>query len=350
MRGRRSGDDLKVWFLTTSPEIWGAQQSLLTLEKHLKPHGISASLFTSSPKLVDEWTARGYQGQFVSRMTRGPAIIRSAFWAYSFLRGSKDRPDVVVVFDLALVPMVGVLRVLLGKPRMILDLHNYLTTERGRRRIRWLSRYFDRVIAISNFTASQVAHDVAVEVITRPIERDLIVDSSGTGEPVVGVVGRLDPDKHLEFALSVARHLPNVRFEVRGSATSEWEGYAARLQASAPPNIDWVGRVSREGAFSGLNALFLSNHREALGRVVLEAQLARVPVVVPSTGGASELVENSLTGFSYQSCDVISAADALVRALEAPNSIVDAAEAYASKVSDPKRYAAEYVRALMQAS
>lgn len=336
----------RVWFLSSSLEIWGAEQSLLTLGRHLRSEHVWPVLYASSLELVEEWKSWGCEGHYVPAGKQGHSIVRSARWLLSFTRRARNRPDVVVFFNLTIAPLVDAIRIRTGQPHVVLDLHDYLQSQRGKRRLRSVSQRFDKVIAISDFVAMQIAPVVPVSVITRPIERDLNIASGRVNEPTIGIIGRVDPDKHLEFALSVARALPDLRFEVRGSPSAEGKAYAMELQRSATANVVWIGRVPRSDVFSGLAVLFVPNHEEALGRTVLEAQLSEVPVVVPSSGGPAELVENGMTGYTYRPRDRQSAVDALQRALEAPRSLIQDARAHALVVSDPERYSAEYLRAL----
>ena len=75
------------------------------------------------------------------------------------------------------------------------------------------------------------------------------------------------------------------------------------------------GRVPSEKALDGIDVLLFLNPNEPSGRVVAEAQIAGITVVVPNAGGASEFVEHGKTGFRFRPGDASSAAAVLDEAL-----------------------------------
>ncbi|MEW5811284.1 MAG: glycosyltransferase family 4 protein [Actinomycetota bacterium] len=339
---------LQIWFLSTSTEIWGAEKSLMTLGQQLiSGHAVRAVLYSSSPELVDLWDAAGGESYLIPRKVDHNAPARSILWLASLLRKAKGKPDVVVIFNLSIAPFIDFLRLRFFRSRLILDLHDYLQTSRGRRRVRWASKRFDKVIAISQFAASQADPQVPTVVITRPIEQTTSPASTSNAKRLIGVIGRVDPDKHLEFLLLVARLAPHLKFDVRGAASQVWTDYATELMREANDNITWSGRVAQSRIFDDLAVVFIPNHEEALGRVVLEAQLAGIPVVAPSHGGTSELVTDGETGYIYSAKDASSAISKLELALRTHNSTTKAARELALVVSDPGRYAKDYLQAIV---
>jgi glycosyltransferase involved in cell wall biosynthesis len=167
---------------------------------------------------------------------------------------------------------------------------------------------------------------------------------------VVGIVGRVDPDKNLELAIAAIEQLPDHRLTVRGAPSASHASYAAEIEGLARTRlgdrVEFTGRVDAGSALRGFDVLLVTNPAEALGRTVLEAQVRGLVVVVPDEGGASELVESGDTGFTYSAGDASSAADAIRSAFTAGADVRDRALAAARQSTDPEAYAVAYARLL----
>jgi glycosyltransferase involved in cell wall biosynthesis len=120
----------------------------------------------------------------------------------------------------------------------------------------------------------------------------------------IGVLGRIAPEKgQAEFVRAAAMlrdELPGVRYVICGaplfSASSRYAD-ALRDAASglAVEFAGWredIGAVLRE-----LDLLVVPSRQEGMGRVVLEAFSAGVPVIAFPTGGIPEVVLDGETGF-----------------------------------------------------
>lgn len=133
----------------------------------------------------------------------------------------------------------------------------------------------------------------------------------GPEHPVVSLVGRITPYKQpglfLRAIPHVLRAVPEARFVVVGAAQAREKAYEDEIHALA----NSLG-ITDLVAFMGLRrdaveiasecaVSCLTSGREPLGRVILEAHLLKVPVVVPDTGGPAEIVENEVTGLHFSS-------------------------------------------------
>jgi glycosyltransferase involved in cell wall biosynthesis len=129
--------------------------------------------------------------------------------------------------------------------------------------------------------------------------------------PVVGLVGRITPYKQPDLFVRavplVLREVPQARFVVIGAAQGREKTYEESVRALAAD----LG-VQEQVAFLGLRKdaveltaemtiACLTSGREPLGRVILEAHLLNVPVVVPDVGGPAEIVQNETTGLHFPS-------------------------------------------------
>lgn len=340
----------RVLFLSSSRDAWGAEESLLVLAKRFDPADIDCRLWTANPELRERWAASvGTSASLVGEAPSGPLkeVGRWTRYVGALRRDPGWRPDVVVVFNLGLAPLALFYRLRhRARPRFVLDLHDYLPTAKGRFKLAVLARAFDKVIAISTFSRSQLnSRSPRSVVLTRPIE-PLATGVTTSGGRAIGIIGRLDPDKNIELAIESVGRVPDAHLSIRGSATTQNSEYAAELMSSARSRlgerVEFTGRVSNDTVLSDIDVLLVTNAREALGRTVLEAQLQGRVVVVPDEGGAAELVENEMTGFVYRANDPAAAADALERALSQGGAVREEARRFAAAVSNPERYAERY--------
>ncbi|KPI30244.1 glycosyl transferase group 1 [Actinobacteria bacterium OV320] len=139
------------------------------------------------------------------------------------------------------------------------------------------------------------------------------------GELLVGYVGRLAPEKHVEL-LSGVCGLPGVRVVVVGDGPSR-----PGLEETLPGAVFLGNRTGDELAriFASLDVFVHTGPFETFCQTVQEAMASGVPVVAPAAGGPLDLVAQGRTGLLVPPRDA-----AVVR------------DAVAALVADPARRAA----------
>lgn len=171
----------------------------------------------------------------------------------------------------------------------------------------------DGLIAISE-TAKQAAIDVLPRLASRihlvhngvPDRGTPPVSPPGGTPHRLCVLGRLSPRKGVHLAVEAARLLAeegrDVHLEVAGTPFAGYEWYEQELRASAAvPAL--AGRVTFSGYVSPSSVVWdrsdtviAPSLREPFGNAVVEAQLARRPVVAVAAAGHLETVRDSITG------------------------------------------------------
>ncbi|KUN01919.1 glycosyl transferase family 1 [Streptomyces yokosukanensis] len=226
----------------------------------------------------------------------------------------EHRPDVVHLaspFVLGVRGMAAAAK--LGIPAVAVyqtDLAGYARTYMGAgeaaawRRIRSVHAASDRTLAPSSAALGDLeAHGVprvrlwprGVDTVRfRPDLRDeaLRRELAPDGEVIVGYVGRLAPEKHVEL-LAGACALPGVKVVIVGDGPSH-----AHLTEALPGAVFLGRRTGGDLAriFASLDVFAHTGPFETFCQTVQEAMASGVPVVAPAAGGPLDLVAHGRTG------------------------------------------------------
>jgi len=154
------------------------------------------------------------------------------------------------------------------------------------------------------------------------LRRDLGLDDA---TPTIGVFGRIAPWKGQHVLLEALERLPDMHALVVGGPLFGEADYLADLERRARyPSL--AGRVHfmgfREDVPELMRCVDLVAHTstspEPFGRVIVEAMLARRPVVATAAGGVLEIVDDRIDGLLVPPCDAAALAAALATLSEDP--------------------------------
>jgi phosphatidyl-myo-inositol alpha-mannosyltransferase len=170
------------------------------------------------------------------------------------------------------------------------------------------------------------------------------VTPGGSGRAIL-FVGRHEPRKGLEVLLKAFSALDtDAVLWVAGEGPE-----TAALAASAPANVEWLGRISDRELAERLRAAAVfcapSLHGESFGVVLLEAMAAGTPVVASDIAGYRDVARQGKEAVLVPGGDPAALADGLRRVLDDPilsARLVDAGTARAATFS-MERLAARYV-------
>ncbi len=141
------------------------------------------------------------------------------------------------------------------------------------------------------------------------------------GAMIVGVVGRLEPEKGhptlIEAWPMVLARVPNAHLVIVGEGSRRETLEEQAAATGVGDRITFTGRRDDVPAVTAaLEVAVLPSYREAQGLTILEAMALSRPVVASNVGGIPEMVEHERTGLLVPPHDAPALADAIVRLLQ----------------------------------
>ncbi len=137
-----------------------------------------------------------------------------------------------------------------------------------------------------------------IAVVPNPASVREIATDPSTGE-YVAFAGRISPEKGLDTLLAAAAQMPDVSFKVAGDGPAFLE-----MKSKASRNVEFVGRLGPEelNEFYNRSRMLVvpSLWFEQFPMVVLEAMGRGLPVIGSRIGGLPEIIEEGLTGSTFE--------------------------------------------------
>jgi len=152
----------------------------------------------------------------------------------------------------------------------------------------------DRYLAISQHVAQRIGryYNRVASIVHPPVDTAFYTPLASSPEPYFLIVSALVPYKRIDMAIAAARRSA-LTLKIVGDGPER-----AALEASAPPNVEFLGRKTDEEVrdlYRHATAVLLPGV-EDFGIVPLEAQACGRPVVALAAGGALETVIDGETG------------------------------------------------------
>jgi glycosyltransferase involved in cell wall biosynthesis len=334
---------LRYLFVNGANQVWGAEESMVSLARSLEENGNRVRLECFSSEVQQFW--RKQVNPNASMVGDGANNISNIRKCLLYLRQpiTKESVDAVIVFNHFLYPKIAFekSKKVLGASRKkekiiwVVDLHDNFKSIIGFFNFKILVRFADRVLAVSDYTAAQLPKSMRqkILVIRRGLDSFQRLEDSGMdigmkhsipGKPLrVGIVGRLDEEKNHKLLMqAMLQTTVEHKLIVRGSVSESSLEFGARLISTMNQilghRLQFEGKVPRNQALDNLDLLVVCNSNEPMGRTVLEAMEKGVLAIVPDKGGSSEIVEHLVNGLRYKSNNVESLAQTIDFAADNP--------------------------------
>jgi glycosyltransferase involved in cell wall biosynthesis len=196
-----------------------------------------------------------------------------------------------------------------------------------------LLRRFDAVVAVSDTIAESLRNSgirqskirvidngIDLSSFSRTCER--LAEKNDNGQKlVVGTVGRLVPQKGLEYFLRAAREVlldfSDVTFVVIGSGPDREKLEQITRDLAIEQNVLFTGHCTdMPGAYASMDVFVLASIDEGMPMAILEALASKKPVVATSVGAVPRLIIQGKTGFLVAPRDVQALKLAILRLLK----------------------------------
>ena len=161
---------------------------------------------------------------------------------------------------------------------------------------------------------------------------------------LVGTVGEINQLKgHEDFvraAAKLAEQFPDLHFIIAGEDSSAQKEHLIALQQlmaelglkERTHHFGWLDDIAE--LYCALNVFVSASHSESFGLAMAEAMASGTPVVATATDGASEIIEDGITGLLVPIGDADALAESVAGLLEDELRRVGLAEAARKSVSD----------------
>src|SRR5204863_9293069 len=264
----------------------------------------------------------------------GPVDWRMALGVQSVLR--RWRPSIVQTHGYKATAVAYLLRQLWLPWPWIGFFHGFTTEDLKSRFYQWVEQRLlgaaERIVVMSHAQARALRHGSRrVRIISNavlvpppagdPWERDRLAAIAGSlRRPIVGVLGRVSPEKGVDLFLDACAVL--ARRGLAFSALVAGDGpERARLEAQCrrlglESCVRFLGRVDNvDVMYSNLDLVVLPSRYEGLPNTMLEAMQADVPVVATAVGAVPEVIGTSCAARVVEPRSVTALADAMERAV-----------------------------------
>jgi len=353
------GDRVQVVEVSNSPHVWGAEVAIMALAGPLAARGIDLAL-ASPPhgELADQWRRLGLphldlplaprQGIRADDGVGGAPPVRLArelgasLVSVGRIAGVARRGQVIASTSLWTHLDCALAGRLTGRP-VVLDLHDIVRRGLGRRLLTTAARLAAVTVAVSEAAADSVeaAGRARLRVMAPAVDLARFCPgpppptvrrrlTSSPTEPVIGIVGRIDPEKGVDLVVRAVAALEGsaarAHLAVVGGPGLHAGPYAEEVRADAArllgDRVRFVGRVEDvPEVLRALDVVVNASVAEPFGLGVLEAQAAGVPVVATRSGGVTDFLTDGDNALLVPPADAPAMAGALASVLDSSSGL-----------------------------
>ena len=307
----------KVTHLITTIERGGAEKQLLTLTSEQVQSGLNVVVLylKGKPDLRNEFEAAGVK---VNSLLVEKSFLKQIFLLSKYL---KKNPSPVH----AHLPKSELLAaVVIAKKYFIFSRHNAEPFWPSGPRIisNLLSKYVckraSQGIAISNAVKSylikrgEITTGYTIDVVYYGFQKDTSTDSAGLGfitnimtgqssNYKIGTIGRLVPQKDYPILLSafsnILKSMPNIDLYVVGEGYLQKDLIELSKSLGIKDKVHWLGKTEYIKEFlSKIDLFILPSKYEGFGLVLLEAMIAKKPIIAANNSAVPEVLGKAYEG------------------------------------------------------
>jgi glycosyltransferase involved in cell wall biosynthesis len=349
----------KVTHLITTIERGGAEKQLLTLASEQVQSGLKVEIFflKGKPDLNNEFEESGIE---VNNLLVGKSFLKQIFLLSKYLR---KNPSPVH----AHLPKSELLAaVVIAKKYFVFSRHNAEPFWPGGPRIisnllsKFVCKRASQGIAISNAVKSylikrgEIPTGYTIDVVYYGFQKDISTNSVGlnlitnlmngqSSSYKIGTIGRLVPQKDYPTLLSaissVLKSVPNIELYVVGEGYLQKDLINLSKSLGINDKVHWLGKTEYINEFlSKLDLFILPSKYEGFGLVLLEAMVAKKPIIAANNSAIPEVLGKSYDGL-FSTGDVNALTQHIKTAITGNNFSEGLVQSYASQLDlfDPSK-------------
>ena len=336
----RSVRPVRVMYVVPDLEIGGAERHVATLMPRLDPARFTCSVVCIGVEgtLFGDLVDAGIPAVALRR-TKRQALAAVVDLVREMRR---RRPDVVLVRGYNAEMLGRIAAIIAGVPHRVVWLH-YCGDHDDRTRVRRLAdrlldRRTDAYFGVARAQVRYLADDLGypahkIRIIYNGVDptgyrpadeqRARVLLGIDPQRPVVGVVGRLIPQKDHILLLQAVRRLvdefPDLTVLVVGDGPMRRQIEDAAAELGLADHVLLVGtRPDVPDILPALTVFTLCPYDECFPIALLEAMAAGRPAVCTDVGGLGEMLADGITGYLVPPRDPVALADRLAKLLHDP--------------------------------
>ena len=303
----------KVTHLITTIERGGAEKQLLTLTSEQVQSGIKVEVIflKGKPELKKEFEESGVE---VNQLLVGKSFLKQISLLSRHLR---KNPSPIH----AHLPKSELLAAIVVRNKyFVFSRHNSEPFWPGGPRIisNLLSKYVckraSQGIAISNAVKSyliergEVPNSYTIDVVYYGFQKDILTNSESLifmndqeSNYKIGTIGRLVPQKNYPILLSafsnVLKSLPNTELYIVGEGYLQKDLIDLSKSLGINDKVHWLGKTEYIKEFlSKIDLFILPSKYEGFGLVLLEAMIAKKPIIAANNSAIPEVLGKTYKG------------------------------------------------------
>jgi glycosyltransferase involved in cell wall biosynthesis len=343
----------KVTHLITTIERGGAEKQLFTLASKQVESGLKVEVFflKGKPDLKNEFEASGVE---VNNLLVEKSFLKQIFLLSKYLR---KNPSPVH----AHLPKSELLAaVVIAKKYFVFSRHNAEPFWPSGPRIisnllsKFVCKRASQGIAISNAVKTylikrgEIPTGYIIDVVYYGFQMNSSTNSAGLNSLTnlincqsskfkIGTVGRLVPQKDYPTLLNafsnVLKSLPNTELYVVGEGYLQKELIKLSKTLGIHDKVHWVGKTKHIKEFlSRIDLFILPSKYEGFGLVLLEAMVAKKPIIAANNSAIPEVLGNTYKGL-FSTGDVNALAQQIKTAISDKNFLERLVQSYANQLS-----------------
>lgn len=355
---------VKILFIITKSNFGGAQKYVYDLATRLPKEDFEVAVVVGMPGiLTDKLSEQRIRVITIPSLLRdvNPLKDLTSFGElWKIFRA--ERPDIIHLNSAKASGLGALAGRIAGVPKIIFTAHGWAFNENRSSISRLLIKIFSWITVILCHKTIAVSDNVSQSMRSLGVGRKISVIRNGIEQIdfleraearkfmgtllhieippdgfCAGTIAELHPSKGLEYAIKAFAELtpknPNLYYIILGDG-QEKERLNALIERYGIHNRVYLAGFVKDAAryLKALDVFILPSITESFGYVLLEAGLAKLPVIATTVGGIPEIIENGKTGILVSPQSPQEIIQAIKKIIEEPQQRIDLGRALNHKV------------------